>query len=39
LEYKCPFSGEMKSIEAPLPSYWNDRFGSQIHTDIFDHVQ
>ena len=39
LEYSCPMTGNMKSIEAPLPDYWNDRFGSQIHTDVFDHLQ
>ena len=39
LEFECPFTGNMKSLEAPLPDYWNDRFGSQIHTDIFDHLQ
>eukprot|EP01083_Nonionella_stella_P025856 71189_1 len=38
LEYQCPLTGEMKSIEAPLPDYWNDRFGSQIHSDVFDHL-
>jgi len=39
LEYQCPFTGKNKSIEAPLPDYWNDRFGSQIQTDVFDHLQ
>mmetsp|Transcript_5 Transcript_5/g.12 ORF Transcript_5/g.12 Transcript_5/m.12 type:complete len:417 (-) Transcript_5:30-1280(-) len=37
LHYVCPLSKETKSIEAPIPDFWSDRFGAQIHADVYDH--